>query len=798
MAQAKLNDYFTSKKRTDSPQAAKRRKIEINCKNTEPSRSRIKRRDDGKAGLFVSDSQSKLEVGGDATPTVPATAAVSHEKSLGCVITSVSCSISTGTKSSVPQVAVRRSSRSKNDRRSKCSTSAGNRGKTKSGSGQVKLTDMLVKSSPGLSSSSNKDDDSESKSSVSTGTIASADDWQLDVTLDEKTEVVEEITSVWDNHGKPEGNTPRKRIITAEEIVSEGSHLPRRKITICKQNTGHTHDMVDSESAKKRLVLSPSFVTAGPSQHEDNVLDDTDNEVSAVLTGKSRLLALVSEIIMPCDSAVSPLPRTPERPKEVSSSPEPVVPVTPKLQNLSQKLKVLSKMNGQALRNRLKQSGKLSDLKEKLGQLGGAVQELGKLGGAVQEKRSQAVAADTPAKVLTETEKPVPVLPAYQRFETLVEEGPPSLTLPFSYKMLESAFQAMDTAVSMMHNRSEMCTFSKLKVAVQNMTRKNFEEATVGQIKTIVPDAYIFRQESNISTYGSKVSGYQLTVEANLGQDAGSSEGAKTSDGKPTFTASALLKRKLRFKNNLLGYLKQIHKEFLASLKYPLNVPDDKLTRWHPRFQLDKVPEVVSAQLPQPPEVKVYHSAKDVLEKQRGRLNPRVEEALSRIVSEKEDKDENNLQASSVSSSSTSALLSTSTSEQSPLSMRGIPPALLAKIRAKEAQKMEEALTRSPAEDSKTRIMGHLPEIIRILRTYFVTEKKPAVPLEAAYKKLEESYHTRISHRELEQHVEMLRELAPELISIVEVKRGKFLKLDKNVDVQAVSNRILNLIKSRT
>lgn len=51
---------------------------------------------------------------------------------------------------------------------------------------------------------------------------------------------------------------------------------------------------------------------------------------------------------------------------------------------------------------------------------------------------------------------------------------------------------------------------------------------------------------------------------------------------------------------------------------------------------------------------------------------------------------------------------------------------------------------------------------------------------------------------ELEQHIEMLKDLAPELISIVEVKRGKFLKLDKNVDVQAVSNRILNLVKSRT
>ncbi|CAG5124800.1 unnamed protein product [Candidula unifasciata] len=783
MAQAKLNDFFTSKKRTDSPQAAKRRKIEISCPDKKYSRSKLKCDDAESPGLFVSDSKSQLE------DVVPVTYTTQEEESSSSVLPNVTCTISKRTKDSVSRVAVRRSGRSQNDKRSKESIFAGNKNKSKktntlkSEPGQVKLTDLLKKSAPNLSSAN--DDDSASKSSVCTTTSSgdSGEDLQLDITIEERTVVAEEVTSVWDNHGQREGNTPRKRIITIEETALEGSHLPRRKMSIRKQSPAESQDVARSEAAKKKLVLSLSPNTAaGPSKHEDDEADDTDNEVVAVLTGKSRLLALVSEIIVPLDSAVSPLPATPERPQEVSSSPE---PVTPKLQNLSEKLKVLSKMNGQALRNRLKQSGKLGDLHERLGQLDRAI----------KEKKSQAETAETPARA--ETDKSETVLPAHQRFETLVEEGPPSLSLPYTYRLLESTFQAMDTVVSMMHNRSEMCTFSKLKAAVQNMTKKNFEETTVGQIKTIVPDAYIFRQENNIPTFGHKTSGYQLTVEASLGEDAGTNEAAKTSTGKPTFTASALLKRKLRFKNNLLTYLKHIHKEFLASLKYPLSVPDDKLTRWHPHFQLDKVAQVVAAPLPQPPDVKVYHSAKDVLEKQRGKLNPRVEAALSKIVSEKEDRtSDNNSQGRSVSSSSTPASSSTSSEQNSP-SLRGIPPALLAKIRAKEAQKMEEALTRSPAEDNKTRIMSHLPEIMRILRTYFITEKKPAVPLEAAYKKLEESYHTGISHRELEQHVEMLKELAPELITVVEIKRGKFLKLDKNVDIQAISSRILNLVTSR-
>ena len=51
---------------------------------------------------------------------------------------------------------------------------------------------------------------------------------------------------------------------------------------------------------------------------------------------------------------------------------------------------------------------------------------------------------------------------------------------------------------------------------------------------------------------------------------------------------------------------------------------DNKITRWHPKFKLDSVPEVPEDVLPQAPEIKIYHTAKDVLEKQRGKLNPRV------------------------------------------------------------------------------------------------------------------------------------------------------------------------------
>ncbi|XP_013927056.1 PREDICTED: DNA replication factor Cdt1, partial [Thamnophis sirtalis] len=74
-------------------------------------------------------------------------------------------------------------------------------------------------------------------------------------------------------------------------------------------------------------------------------------------------------------------------------------------------------------------------------------------------------------------------VPAYQRFHTLAEDVPPSLLLPYKYKVLAEMFRSTDTLVAMMFNRLEAVTFAKVKKGVQEMTRKRFEERHLGQIK---------------------------------------------------------------------------------------------------------------------------------------------------------------------------------------------------------------------------------------------------------------------------------------------------------------------------
>ncbi|KAJ8417803.1 hypothetical protein AAFF_G00226460 [Aldrovandia affinis] len=216
-------------------------------------------------------------------------------------------------------------------------------------------------------------------------------------------------------------------------------------------------------------------------------------------------------------------------------------------------------------------------------------------------------------------------VPAYERYHTLAQDVPPGLSLPYKYKVLAEMFRSMDTIVGMLFNRSETVTFAKVKQAVQDMMHKRFEESHVGQIKTVYPSAYTFRQERNIPTFSATAnkSSYQLTMEPDI---------EKKSGVRPLLSASCLLERRRIFHRNLVDVVKQHHKVFLASVNPALSVPDDKLTRWHPRFSVDEVPNILASELPLPPQTEKMTTAQEVLDKARSLMTPKMEKALANIA----------------------------------------------------------------------------------------------------------------------------------------------------------------------
>ncbi|XP_076831035.1 DNA replication factor Cdt1 [Brachyhypopomus gauderio] len=368
-------------------------------------------------------------------------------------------------------------------------------------------------------------------------------------------------------------------------------------------------------------------------------------------------------------------------------------------------------------------------------------------------------------------------LPAYERYHTLAQDVPPGLTLPYKYKVLAEMFRSMDTIVGMLFNRSEMVTFAKVKQGVQDMMHKRFEESHVGQIKMVYPSAYVFRQEKNLPTMSTTAqkSTYQLTVEPVIEEDG----------VRPVLSATCLLERRRIFHQNLVEIVKGHHKAFLASLNPPVIVPDDKLTRWHPRFSVDEVPHIQPGDLPRPPQTEKLTTAQEVLDKARSLMTPKMEKALANMA----------LKTAETTCSRETAPPAEPAPPPTPSALKGVSQSLLERIRAKEAQKLQAAMTRNPQQEGRLAMMSRLAEMARILRNVFVSEKKPALIMELVCSRMVSSYRTSLSLGEMENHLRLLAELAPDWLTVHPIRKDFYLKLNKNMNLNVVLEKLSQKIK---
>ncbi|XP_037637398.1 DNA replication factor Cdt1 [Sebastes umbrosus] len=380
--------------------------------------------------------------------------------------------------------------------------------------------------------------------------------------------------------------------------------------------------------------------------------------------------------------------------------------------------------------------------------------------------------SETPAQDSTEQ-------PAYQRYHTLAQAAPPGLSLPYQYKVLAEMFRSMDTVVAMLYNRCETATFTKIKQGVQDMMHRRFEESHVGQIKTVFPEAYTFRQEKNVPTFNSSVkkSRYQLTVEPVILSDQ--------TGARPVLAASRLLERRHIFHLNQVSIVKQHHKVFLSSLVPPVSVPEDKLTRWHPRFNVDTVPAIFTSPLPQPPHIDTLATAQEVLDKARSLITPKMERALVSLALKTEDKEPTSPQNPAAPQASA----------QVPTALKGVSQSLLDRIRAKEAQKLQAAMTRNPTQEERLLMMSRLPELARILRNVFVAEKKPSLIMEVACNRTVASYRSALSTGEMEKHIRLLAEVAADWLTIHPIRKDFYLKLNKNMELNIVLDKLSNKLR---
>ena len=420
----------------------------------------------------------------------------------------------------------------------------------------------------------------------------------------------------------------------------------------------------------------------------------------------------------------------------------------------------------------LKNKGKLKDLQDTLLKIK-----------QLKEKTSQLhTKNEAKAKLLKSDEKSEY---AFAKYHSLAQTIPKGLVLPYNYKILKDMFLNLDTVVSMLFNRQETVTWAKVHTSVKEMLKKNFELNHLAQIKHVFPEAYEYRQETNIVCFAdpSKRSRYQLTLHPIL-----ESSTSKISD---KMNGTVLIKRRHHFHVQLLNIVKKHHQKFLCDLDPPIQAKDHELRRWHPQFPLDLTPDVPAAELPSPPHQGHLQcvSAKEVFEKARNRLTQKAANALHKVASLSQTSSSSSSDANNNSQESVQDLL------LSP-SLVGVPESLLRKIRLKEAEKKSRLMLRSEEDIEKLNQLKRLPDVARALRSLFVGEKKASLPLKHMSLKLSKSCPLVCTADSMDKHLRLLSEQIPTWFNVSSVREQEYGRIvNKHMPISDVLEQINECVK---
>lgn len=344
----------------------------------------------------------------------------------------------------------------------------------------------------------------------------------------------------------------------------------------------------------------------------------------------------------------------------------------------------------------------------------------------------------------------------------------PGLRLPFKYRTVYEIFHAVDVVVQIMYNRKEIITLKKIKPAVEEMCKKTFTEKHLSQICSIYPEAFKFRQEKILElSSGTRHREWQLVLSPNI------EEGGD-------MTSEVVLNRRKNLYNKLMNLAQKYHNDFLLTLTPPMTLDNDKIFHWHPEFDLEKIPEVKQATLPEKPQEETFKSGKEVLEKAREMFghNSRVQKALTKLATLQEK---------------------CSVTQQKPITheasiLKGIPKSLLEKVRQRQAAKALLTMTKSVDKEKEVQIYLRLPEIAKLIRNLFVTERKNVLQLDVVVEKLQNSYRSFLNKTEIEHHLRMISKEVPEWLIFNDVRELTYLKLNKDT----ILNDIVNKLQSKS
>jgi len=468
-----------------------------------------------------------------------------------------------------------------------------------------------------------------------------------------------------------------------------------------------------------------------------------------------------------------------DQPKDDCPSPAKRGRRTKKVSEVEAAQEVAKKLTPAEVKEKLKGS-KLNDLKDRLKKIEESKESV-KVKKAKAEIAAKKVEEDKAKKdAKLEYEK----TPAYIRFHNLALKGDGTLPLPYSYKFLEEVFRCSEQITAMLHNRKEAITFEKLKVAVQQMLRKTFTVGYLKQIKTVFPEAYRFAWENVIGRYGKKLSEFELNISVNMKykEEMISRLGGLTKapeedqvSNQEKLGPHSMVERKALFRNCLGDIVKKQHEQFCSELSPPIVVNESKMKKFHKDFNVDKCNPIEEAELPPKPEIEAASSALQILEKSRAlfEVNPKLSESLAAVAEKKKEVVE--------IKPATPAPVKTVRKD-----LQGLPQKLIDKILAKEAEQAAKEMSVDKVKEEKIRKLRRLPEIARIVRSIYVTEKKPALEIKIVSKKAVNSYPGNVSEENMLKDLTYLREVTKTWLTYHKIQGKEYLKINQSMDLNKV------------
>ena len=119
---------------------------------------------------------------------------------------------------------------------------------------------------------------------------------------------------------------------------------------------------------------------------------------------------------------------------------------------------------------------------------------------------------------------------------------------------------------------------------------------------------------------------------------------------------------------------------------------------------------------------------------------------------------------------------------------------LLERVRAREASKMAAGMQLDVATQRKQAALSRLPEAARSLWAQFLAEARPALPRDQVLAKLCSGTRGRsMSAMDAEETVALLMKHAPQWITEVTLSKGKYIRLDKTADFNAIRDSLRQL-----